>query len=142
MKKNKNKTILIILAIIIAILVIISIFLYAKLEAVDDRDDHSGYTTNQNNNVNNDNSSINNDNNNINENNNSNSNYISKDEALEKALNSLNISQSNIYDLSNELDYKYGQTVYEIEFKYDGYEYEFYIDAETGNIVKSFKERD
>lgn len=140
MKKDKNKTILIILAIIIAILVIISIFLYAKLEAVDDRDDHSGYTTNQNNNVNNDNSSINNDNN-ISDNNN-NSNYISKDEALEKALNSLNISQSNIYDLSNELDYKYGQTVYEIEFKYDGYEYEFYIDAETGNIVKSFKERD
>ncbi len=140
MKKDKNKTILIILAIIIiAILVIISIFLYAKLEAVDDRDDHSGYTTNQNNNVNNDNSSINNDNN-ISDNNNS--NYISKEEALEKALNSLNISQSNIYDLSNELDYKYGQTVYEIEFKYDGYEYEFYIDAETGNIVKSFKERD
>ena len=62
--------------------------------------------------------------------------------ALQKALNSLNISQNNIYDLSNELDYKYGQTVYEIEFKYDGYEYEFYIDAETGNIVKSFKERD
>ncbi len=70
------------------------------------------------------------------------SSYISSDEAVEIALKSLNISRENISDLDNELDYKYNIAVYEIDFKYDGYEYDFYVNAKTGEIVKSFKERD
>ncbi len=75
------------------------------------------------------------------ENNNSN-NYISNNEAILIALNSLNINQNDVYDLDSELDYKYGTNVYEIDFKYNGFEYDFYIDAKTGEIIKSFKERD
>lgn len=34
----------------------------------------------------------------------------------------------------------FGKMVYEIDFEYDGYEYEYDINAETGEIIKSKKE--
>lgn len=69
-------------------------------------------------------------------------NYISKEEALKKALEHAKINQNDIYDTNVEIDYKYNQTVYEIDFNYQQFEYEYYINAENGEIVKSFKERD
>ncbi len=71
-----------------------------------------------------------------------NNNYISSQEALQVVLKSLNITENNITDLSNEIDYKYGKTVYEIDFDYQNYEYEYYVDALNGEIIKSFKERE
>lgn len=68
--------------------------------------------------------------------------YISKEQALQIALDNIGLKQSDIYDLSIERDYKYGETVYEIDFDYQQYEYEFYIHAKTGEIIHSFKERD
>ncbi len=67
---------------------------------------------------------------------------ISKDNALKIALDDVKLTQSDIRDIDIELDYKYGQTVYEITFDYQQYEYEYYIDARNGDIVKSFKEID
>lgn len=68
--------------------------------------------------------------------------YISSSEAIEKAISSLGVDKSQIFDISSELDYKYGCTVYDVDFKYNIYEYTFYINAETGEIVKQFKEID
>ena len=70
------------------------------------------------------------------------SGYISKEQALNIVLDNLNITQNDIYDLSIELDYKYNTTVYDIDFKYNRYEYDYYLDAKTGEIIKSFHEKD
>ena len=84
-----------------------------------------------------------------NDNNNSNitsgnngTNYISRENALKVALDDAKINQKDIHDIDVELDYKYNQIVYEVNFDYQQYEYEYYINAENGNIVKSFKQID
>ena len=41
-----------------------------------------------------------------------------------------------------ELDREDGRVVYEIEFKSNGMEYEYEIDASTGAVLKYDKERD
>ena len=74
--------------------------------------------------------------------NNTNENYISKENALKTALDDAQINQNDIHDIEVELDYKYNQTVYEVTFNYQQYEYEYYINAENSNILKSFKEID
>ncbi len=68
--------------------------------------------------------------------------YITREDALTKAFNHAKISQSKAYDIDIELDYKFGKEVYEIDFNYQNYEYQYYIDALTGDIVNSFKEFD
>ncbi len=87
-----------------------------------------------------DNNTTNNDNNN--NNNTTTTKYISKDKALSIALNNAKLNKSDVYDISVELDYKYGQTVYEIDFDYNKYDYEYYINATTGKIIHHFKEID
>ena len=86
------------------------------------------------------------DNNNVNTTNTNNTtdngNYISRDDALKSALEDSGITESDIRDLDIELEDKYGQTVYEVTFDYNQYEYEYYINREDGSIVKSFIERD
>lgn len=69
-------------------------------------------------------------------------NYITSNEALQVALDEEDIKKSDIKDLDIELDYKYNKDVYDVSFSFDGYEYEFYIDAVTKDIIKAFKERD
>lgn len=68
--------------------------------------------------------------------------YITRDNALDIALNNAKVKKSDVYDISVELDYKYNQTVYEIDFNYQNYEYEYYINAQSGKILHSFKELD
>lgn len=68
--------------------------------------------------------------------------YITRDKALDIALNNAKVKKNDVYDISVELDYKYNQTVYEIDFNYQNYEYEYYINAESGKILHSFKELD
>ncbi len=132
-ENKKNNLIIILLSVIVLLLVIICVALYLKMEHLDDKDD---YNTPQINNNNYDNDYDDHDDIKYDD------NYISSTEALKIALDNLNINENNIYDMSSDLDYKYGKTVYEIEFKYDRNEYEFYIDATTGEILRSFKERD
>ena len=67
---------------------------------------------------------------------------ISREEALEVSLNDAKIKQSDVRDIDIELDYKYGKKVYEVTFDYQQYEYEYYINAENGEVVKSFREID
>ncbi len=134
MEKNKN-LLVIALVCIVFILSISSVILYLKYENLEDKYDDDRLYNNSNNN------SSNNDINNNNDNNND-QGYIGNSKALDIALGNLNITQNDIADLSIDLDYKYNTTVYEIEFKYNRYEYEYYINANTGDILRSFKEWD
>lgn len=124
MKNNKN-IIIIILSVIILLLLFafIGVLVYLKFDHLDDKEE---FIPNPNSTTTGDKTS----------------NYISGDEALEIALKSLNISRDSVYDVSTELDYKFGKNVYDIDFNYDRYEYEFYVDAKTGELLKSFRERD
>ena len=73
---------------------------------------------------------------------NSTTNYITRDKAIEIALNHAKLKQSEVRDLDADLEKKYNTTVYEVDFEYKNYDYEYYIDAEKGTIVHSFKEID
>lgn len=68
--------------------------------------------------------------------------YISHQEAINIALKNIGLKQSQVRDLDCELDYRYNDTVYEVTFDYEYHEYEYYINAKTGKIIHSFKERD
>ena len=41
-----------------------------------------------------------------------------------------------------ELERKFGKMVFEVSFDAGQYEYEIYVNAESGEIVKSFRELD
>lgn len=71
-----------------------------------------------------------------------------KDAALAKAneVYALNLTEADVYELEMKLDSVFsagaGVTVYEVEFKYAGFEYEIKIDALTGAAVECERERD
>ena len=68
-----------------------------------------------------------------------NTSLISKGKAKSIALNHAGVT--NYYDYDIELDTENGIKVYEIDFETDEYEYEYEINAKTGKIIKSDKER-
>ena len=70
------------------------------------------------------------------------SKYIKLEKALEIALDSAGLTRSEVWDVDIELERKFGQVVFEVSFETGQYEYEYYINAESGAIVKSFKEID
>lgn len=71
-----------------------------------------------------------------------NKNYIGRDSAISIALKDLKLTKNDVYDLECELDKEFNQTVYEVTFNYKNLEYEYYINAESGKIIHSFKELD
>lgn len=66
--------------------------------------------------------------------------YIGELKAKEIALAHAGIKEENITVYSMDMDVENGVMVYELEFVYGGYEYEYDIDARTGEIVKNRKE--
>ena len=72
----------------------------------------------------------------------SNETYIGKDAAKKEALRHAKVSEDSIYDYSCKLDHEHGIMIYEIEFKSDGKEFDYDIDALTGTVVRYEKERD
>ena len=70
-----------------------------------------------------------------------NNSYIGVNKAIAIALKKVpGANQSHVYDV--HLDRENGRMVYEGEIYYNGWEYEFDIDAVTGEIVKWKSERD
>ena len=73
---------------------------------------------------------------------------ISRTEALNIALNDLNISENDAKHVEISLDYDYYKRsnqrkyIYEIEFIYDWIEYSYDIDAVTGQIVGMEMDKD
>lgn len=58
------------------------------------------------------------------------------------ALTHAGVSESQAYDMDVELDDEDGRWVYEVEFKTDGMEYEYVIDAYTGAVLEYDMEQD
>lgn len=68
--------------------------------------------------------------------------YIGKSAAKAAALAHAGLSEAQVSRMKCELDREDGRAVYEIEFKCDGMEYEYEIDASSGAVLKYDKERD
>ena len=62
--------------------------------------------------------------------------------AKEKAFAHAGVNPEEVWDLECELDHDDGTVKYEIDFKANGYEYEYDVEAYSGNILKFDKERD
>ena len=67
---------------------------------------------------------------------------LSKAEARDIALKHAGLKASEVRQLETELDRDDGALHYDVDFEKDGYDYEYEIDAATGKILKSEKERD
>ena len=69
-------------------------------------------------------------------------NVIGKAAAKNAALKHAGLSESNVTGLKVVLDREDGASIYEVEFKSAGYEYDYEIDAVKGTILQSDKELD
>lgn len=70
------------------------------------------------------------------------SSLISAEAAKSAALAHAGVNASNVYEFKCELDRDDGVSLYEVEFKSGGMEYEYEIDAYTGAVLKAEQDRD
>ena len=68
--------------------------------------------------------------------------YIGEKSAKEIALTHAGVSESDIFKYEIEIDYDFGVIVYDVEFETTGLEYDYEINAVTGEILKSHKENE
>ena len=68
--------------------------------------------------------------------------YIGEADAKAAALAHAGVKEGNITRYEVEMDYERGTMVYEIEFHHQGREYDYDIDAVTGEVLWSESERD
>jgi len=66
--------------------------------------------------------------------------YIGGEKANEIAFAHSGVEESSVYELEVEIDYEYHKMVYDVEFVSGGIEYEYYIDAENGEIIEYERE--
>lgn len=69
-------------------------------------------------------------------------NYIGAQKAQETALLHAGVQADAAQELEVKLDCDDGLMVYEVDFKADGLEYEYEIEARTGDVLEHKKERD
>lgn len=68
--------------------------------------------------------------------------YVGRQAAIRTALAHAGFGEQDVRRLRCELDREDGAMVYEVEFDKDGFEYDYEINARTGAVLKSKKERD
>ena len=68
--------------------------------------------------------------------------YIGEAKAKEIALNHAGVDSASVANYEWEMDYENGVMTYEIEFYNGGYEYDYELNAVTGEILKSHREID
>ncbi|MBQ8803831.1 MAG: PepSY domain-containing protein [Tyzzerella sp.] len=66
--------------------------------------------------------------------------YIGAEQANMIAFAHAGIEESSVYDLEVEIDYEYHMMVYDVEFESGDVEYEYFINAMTGEVVEYEKE--
>jgi uncharacterized membrane protein YkoI len=69
-------------------------------------------------------------------------NYIGVERAKEIAFTHAGVDASKVYRLDIDIDREKGVVVYEVDFKCDGWEYDYKIDVLTGDILEWDKDRD
>ena len=67
---------------------------------------------------------------------------LTRDEAIEIALKDAGLTKNQIHDLDAELDHDNGILHYDVDFEKDNKDYDYEIDAASGKILRSEKERD
>ena len=67
---------------------------------------------------------------------------LTASQARDIALKHAGLKKSEVRDLEVELDKDDGKKHFDVSFEQGGYDYEYEIDAKTGKILKSEKERD
>ena len=72
----------------------------------------------------------------------SDSSYIGKDKAKEIVFNDSGVLEKDVYDLEIDMDLESGILVYEVDFSVDGIEYEYDIEATSGEVVWKKTEKD
>ncbi len=72
--------------------------------------------------------------------NNTNSAQISREKAKEIALKHANVQEDKITDYEIDLDNENGILIYEISFESNGKEYDYDVNAQTGEITNSKNE--
>lgn len=65
---------------------------------------------------------------------------ITKESAKGIALSHAGATEDKVQRFESKQDYEDGRQVYEIEFDYSGFEYDYEIDAKSGEILKFNKE--
>ncbi len=63
--------------------------------------------------------------------------YLGKDNALAAAYADAGVAAEDVLDAEVDMDYEDGKMIYEIEFFTEGKEYEYILDAITGEIISS-----
>lgn len=69
------------------------------------------------------------------------SSFVSADEAKTAALEHAGYSEYTVKDVKTSLEIENNKLIYDIEFRAEGYEYDYKVDASTGNVVMLEKER-
>ena len=67
--------------------------------------------------------------------------FIGESKAVSVALSNAHVDESLAKNLVCKLDVENGVKVYEVEFYFNGYEYEYDINAVTGKIIKAEKDK-
>ena len=67
---------------------------------------------------------------------------IGGEAALDAALKDAGLERSAVYDVEKDYEYQNGDAWYEIEFKANGVEYHYDVDAKTGAIKGSSQNAD
>lgn len=68
--------------------------------------------------------------------------YIGEEKANQIAFAHAGVSEGSVYELEVEIDYEHHAMVYEVEFSSGNTDYEYYIDAVSGEIVNFETEYD
>lgn len=68
--------------------------------------------------------------------------YIGEAAAKAAVLAYAGVNEKDITDYEADMDYERGVMVYEIEFNHGGREYEYDVDAVTGEVIRSDSDRD
>lgn len=67
---------------------------------------------------------------------------ISRERAIEIALEKAKLKTDDVRDLEAELDYEKGVLVWEVDFDYQNFDYSYDINADSGTIVFEEIEKD
>ena len=67
---------------------------------------------------------------------------IGGEAALDAALKDAGLDRNVVYDVEKDYEYRNGDAWYEIEFKANGVEYHYDVDAKTGAIKGSSQDTD
>ena len=67
---------------------------------------------------------------------------ISAEEAKKAALAHAGLNESEVTDVDIDLDRDNGVLIYEVDFNHGGIEYDYDINAETGEIISADKDKD